>query len=135
VSNIRTTAKLSLVLIFLFFSIFTFNYFSSLSKSQSPDWLEGWQYRREITITNPGSYLDHYQIMITLDTVSLIAEGKMREDCGDIRFADSDGVTLLNYWVNPSTCNSPSTEIWVRVVDIPASSEKKFIYTMEIQVP
>jgi hypothetical protein len=48
---------------------------------------------------------------------------KMRLDCGDIRFTDSDGSTLLNYWIE-SGCNSANTKIWVKVPSIPASSTK-----------
>jgi len=47
----------------------------------------------------------------------------MRTDCGDIRFTDSDGTTLLNYWLE-SGCNTASTKIWVKVPEIPASSNK-----------
>jgi len=46
----------------------------------------------------------------------------MRSDCGDIRFADSDGTTLLNYWLE-SGCNTQNTKIWVKV-NISANSIK-----------
>ncbi|MEM5832485.1 MAG: hypothetical protein QXT38_04240, partial [Candidatus Aenigmatarchaeota archaeon] len=45
-----------------------------------------WMYRRPITISNSGSALTDYQVLVTLDTASLISSGKMRSDCGDIRF-------------------------------------------------
>ncbi|MEM0242889.1 MAG: DUF2341 domain-containing protein [Candidatus Aenigmatarchaeota archaeon] len=48
----------------------------------------------------------------------------MRSDCGDIRFTDSDGITLLNYWIEPNTCNTNNTRIWVKVPNIPANSQK-----------
>jgi hypothetical protein len=87
--------------------------------------LAAWSYRRPITIDNtPGSNsLSDYQVLVTLDTSSLISTGKMRSDCGDIRFTDSDGSTLLNYWLE-SGCNSANTKIWVKVPYIPASSTK-----------
>ncbi|MEM4484092.1 MAG: DUF2341 domain-containing protein, partial [Candidatus Methanomethylicia archaeon] len=50
--------------------------------------------------------------------------GKMRSDCGDIRFTDSDEITLLNYWIEPNTCNTENTRIWVKVPNIPANSNK-----------
>ena len=51
----------------------------------------------------------------------------MRNDCGDIRFTDSDGITLLNYWIE-GPCNSQNTRIWVKV-NISASSTKTiYIY-------
>jgi len=47
----------------------------------------------------------------------------MRSDCGDIRFTDSDAQTLISYWIQ-SGCNTTSTQIWVKVPSIPASSTK-----------
>jgi hypothetical protein len=83
-----------------------------------------WGYRKPITISNSGSSaLTYYQVLVTLDTSSLISTGKMRSNCGDIRFTDSDGSTLLNYWLE-SGCNSANTKIWVKVPYIPASSTK-----------
>ncbi len=88
-------------------------------------WLSGWTYRRPITINNSSNSnaLTDYQVLITLDTQSLISAGKMRSDGGDIRFTDSDGSTLLNYWIE-SGINTTSTRIWVKVPSIPASSTK-----------
>jgi hypothetical protein len=84
-------------------------------------WLSGWNYKRPITVTNNTTNdLTNYQVLITIDTASLISAGKMRSDGGDIRFTDSDGVTLINYWVE-SGINTTSTKIWVEVPSIPAS--------------
>jgi len=58
-----------------------------------------------------------------MDTASLITSGKMRENCEDIRFTDSDGVTLISYWIE-SGVNSSNTRIWVKVPSIPAKSRK-----------
>ncbi|MFZ8855699.1 MAG: DUF2341 domain-containing protein, partial [Candidatus Nanopusillus sp.] len=60
---------------------------------------------------------------VTLDTQSLISQGKMRSDCGDIRFTDFNG-TLLNYWIEPNTCNTNNTKIWVKAPFIPRGSTK-----------
>jgi len=87
--------------------------------------LTGWSYRKPVTIDNTGNSntLTDYQVLVTLDTASLISEGKMQSDCDDIRFTDTDGVTTLNYWLE-SGCNSASTKLWVKVPSIPASSTK-----------
>jgi hypothetical protein len=84
------------------------------------------KFRREITIdnTNNSNNLTDYQILVTLNTASLISQGKMRSDCADIRFTDSDGNTLLNYWIE-GPINSSNTRIWVKVPNIPANSIKK----------
>jgi hypothetical protein len=88
--------------------------------------LDGWNYYRPITITNSLSQtLTDYQISFTLDTANLIAQGKMRSDCGDLRITLSDGQTLLPYWIEPwatTACNTNNTKIWTKVPSIPASS-------------
>jgi hypothetical protein len=90
-----------------------------------PSNLKAWKWRRAITINNSSNTntLTNYQVLVTLDTQSLISAGKMRSDCGDIRFTDSDKSTLLNYWIE-SGINTTTTKIWVKVPSIPASSSK-----------
>jgi len=90
-------------------------------------WLSGWAYRRPIRIDNTrnSNNLTNYQVLVTVDTASLISAGKMRSDCGDIRFTDIDGVTILPYWIE-SGVNTTTTKIWVKVPSIPASS----VYTI-----
>jgi hypothetical protein len=93
-------------------------------------WLTGWEYRRAVTINNTANpnTLTDYQVLVVVDTASLISAGKMRSDCGDIRFTDKDGETLLSYWIE-SGCNTTSTRIWVKVSSIPASSiETIYLY-------
>jgi hypothetical protein len=89
-------------------------------------WYNGsWVYRKPIIINNtlnPNSLTD-FQVLVIIDTASPIATGKMRLDCGDIRFIDSDGATLINYWIE-SGINSSSTKIWIKVPFIPESSTK-----------
>lgn len=83
----------------------------------------GWAYRKAITVSNTSSALTNYQVVMSVDTASLIAAGKMRGDCGDIRFVDSDGTTQLPYWIE-SGINTSSTRIWLKIPSIPASSNK-----------
>jgi len=67
-----------------------------------------------------GNNLINYQVNITINTQALISAGKMKSDCGDIRFTDTNG-NPLNYWIE-SGCNTNSTRIWVRASHIPANS-------------
>jgi hypothetical protein len=77
------------------------------------DWSR-WQYRRPIAISNAGSVvLTNYQVLVTLDTASLIVANKLRSDAGDLRFALGDG-TQLSYWIESGT-NTASTKVWVKV--------------------
>ena len=57
--------------------------------------------------------LPGYQHVITIDTASLIAAGKMQSDCADIRAIDSNG-TQLPFWIVPTTVNTSSTRIYVK---------------------
>jgi hypothetical protein len=97
---------------------------ASIGAEESGEFTSFWKYRRAITISNTGTQvLTDYQVLITIDTQSLITAGKMKTDCGDIRFVDSDGRTMLSYWIE-SGCNSTTTKIWVKVPSIPASSSR-----------
>lgn len=82
-------------------------------------WNDRWQYRKPITISSGSSAASDFQVKISdYDTSSDISNGKMQGDCGDIRFTSSDGVSLP-YWVVDDTCNTSTTDIWVKVDDIP----------------
>ena len=116
----KTKNALKVIIVFLLV-------FSMLvpSKVQGAGWWDtSWVYRKPINITeNSGSTLTDYQILVTVDTQSLISTIKMRSDCGDIRFIDSDDSTNLSYWIE-SGINTLSTKIWVKVPSISASSTK-----------
>ena len=88
-------------------------------------WLTGWSYRRPVTIdnTNNPNTLTDYQVLVVVDTASLIQQGKMQADCDDIRFTDTDGTTLLPYWIE-GPINASNTKIWVKVPQIPANGTK-----------
>ena len=86
---------------------------------------QSWKYRKEINITeNSGNNLTEYQINLTIDTQTLISEGKMNSSCKDIRFtyynSTSEEETEIPYWIE-SGCNTSSTKIWVKVPYIPAN--------------
>jgi len=86
----------------------------------------GWEYRIPKTIDNTQNpnTLTNYQVLVTLDTATLISDGKMRTDCGDIRFSypNPDETEIeIPYWIEGG-CNSANTKIWVKVPLIPANS-------------
>ncbi|MBU5678907.1 MAG: DUF2341 domain-containing protein [Candidatus Aenigmarchaeota archaeon] len=100
---------------------------TSVGSEQSSQSQTNWLYRRPITINNPGSAKTNYQVLVTIDTASLISQGKMRSDCGDIRFTDSDGVTWLEYFLEGG-CNTNATQVWIVVPSIPSGSKKIYMY-------
>lgn len=91
-------------------------------------WNDSFEYRTPINITeNSGQELNDYQVELIVDTESLIAEGKMSDDCSDVRFANSSE-SELDYWIE-NGCNTASTTVWVQMNDIQASDrEKIFMY-------
>jgi len=106
------TALIALSVILLFSS--------GILTAQESSWLDGWDLRKEITITEiSGNALTDYQVKIEVGY-----EPQMKPDFSDLRFTDSDGITLLNYWVEKYTEESSAT-IWVKVPEIPASGVKK----------
>ncbi|MGC9132733.1 MAG: hypothetical protein ACP5HJ_03840, partial [Candidatus Micrarchaeia archaeon] len=52
--------------------------FAILLSSVNAAWLSGWSYRRPITISNTqnSNTLSDYQVLVTLDTASLISASK-----------------------------------------------------------
>ena len=124
-NNFKKFSHLKKIISFLFLSFLFYFLFFNFSQVEAQAWLSGWKYRRPITIDNTANpnNLNHYQVLITLDTHSLISAGKMEPDCRDIRFTDSDETTVISYWIE-SGCDTASTRIWVKVPLIPASSNK-----------
>ena len=97
-------------------------------------WLSGWQYRKSLEIVgSTAGAVTNYQIrikvhrMIGTDSGEDIYVGtKCRADFGDVRFTKSDGVTLLDYWLEEHDGNVAT--FWVEVPSIPASPDKAIIY-------
>jgi hypothetical protein len=82
------------------------------------------QYKIPCTLNNDSSLgLTDYQILVTLNTESLISSGHMRSDGGDIRFTpvECSPSIFYDFWIE-NGLNTDSTRIWVKVPAISASS-------------
>ncbi|MFA5868063.1 MAG: DUF2341 domain-containing protein [Actinomycetota bacterium] len=89
--------------------------------SSNIKWLSGaWSSRKPVTVNNTGStaVLTDYQIQVPVT----FAAG-MKTDFSDLRFTDTDGQTLLNYWIEKYTASTSAT-VWVKVSSVAASSNK-----------
>ncbi len=88
----------------------------------------GWSYKKSHVITNNiASELTDYQVKIVVDPdtgddsgATVYCDGKCQTDYDDIRFTDSNGVSL-DYWIEDAATANPAN-IWVKVPIIPASS-------------
>jgi len=77
-------------------------YVSQIEKAQAAgeSWYNAsWTKRKAITVTeNSGSTLTNYQVKITVSY-----DSDMQADFDDIRFTDSDGSALIDYWLELKT--------------------------------
>ncbi|MBI4231757.1 DUF2341 domain-containing protein, partial [Candidatus Peregrinibacteria bacterium] len=88
--------------------------------------LGGWSTRTPIRITNSGgSTLTNYQVLVTLEP-NTFNYTIARIDGSDIRFTDSDGTTLLDYWMESWSYNGTSY-LWVEVPSIPVGTTTIYI--------
>ena|GEM_PF-4021920 len=89
-------------------------------------WYSGsWNYRMPIDYDNTTGVKTNQDVLVDVDTATLVSAGKLQNDCDDLRFIDSDGSTLLSYWIERG-CNTSSTKIWVRLPSVPASTNYTF---------
>ena len=102
--------KISLLLSVL--TIFTF--FSESNNAQS--WLGDFNHRRALTITNNGSTITDYQVKIQLDSTNFNDNFPLPNG-EDIRITDSDGNTLLPFWIESWSSNQGF--IWTKVPSVP----------------
>ncbi len=116
---------LSVVIILIIVSFFFYSFFS---KESSAWYSTSWLYRNEIEVGNStGSTLINEDVLVQIDTQTLITAGKMQSDCDDIRFLETDNVTTLSYWIEDG-CNTSSTQIWVRIPSIPNGGKSIYVY-------
>ncbi|MFH1226379.1 MAG: DUF2341 domain-containing protein [Planctomycetota bacterium] len=87
-----------------------------------------WQYFRPITITNSGSTLTNYQILVTIDTASLFSAGKMQASGNDIRFTNSSATQAFDYWIDSITMNTATTRILVKIPSLPNGNTGIIMY-------
>jgi hypothetical protein len=86
-------------------------------------WLEGWMYRKSHVINPASDAGTNYQVRIvahygsgTDSGADVYLNGKCRSDFGDVRFTRSDGVTLLDYWMQEKV-DGDYAVFWVEVAD------------------
>jgi len=123
--RLRTWISIGLIAILL-----PLVYFVSKNPGQSEAaWFDtSYGFRKRVPLTNSsGSQQTDFQVQITLDTATLISEGKMQADCDDVRVTGTGG-KVLPYWMEPGTCNSASTLVWTKVPKIHTSGTNVFVY-------
>ncbi|WEL23767.1 DUF2341 domain-containing protein [Candidatus Nanohalovita haloferacivicina] len=101
------------------------NFTFSAWAEPSSDWDDLlFEYRKSVSVQEgSGQDLSNYQVNFTVDTASLVQDGKMRSDCSDLRFYSLEGSRLYHDVV--SGCNTDSTEVVVEVDSLPAGEKTR----------
>jgi predicted GH43/DUF377 family glycosyl hydrolase len=88
-------------------------------------WNRHWKYRMPVRPDGNGNPQDlvDYQVLVDVDTESLVSKRRMKADGSDIRFIDQDDLTELPYWIE-SGMGTAHTRIWVRAPNIPVNGTR-----------
>ncbi|MDH4222275.1 MAG: DUF2341 domain-containing protein [candidate division Zixibacteria bacterium] len=83
----------------------------------SPDWY----YRNAVRVYNTGNIdsLSNYQVNIKLDSTNFDFS-KAQSKGEDIRFTESDGLTLIDHWTEYWEDAAESSSVWLKIPQIPA---------------
>ena len=95
----------------------------------SAAWFDSsWQNRQTVTVSNDtGSTLTNEDVLVTIDTATLISSGKLQSDCDDLKFVDNDDTSTLTHWIEGG-CNTSSTQVWVRIPSLPSTGKTIYFY-------
>ena len=103
-------------------------YFITKDNSAVLGWKDAsWLYRKSIAVSNSGAELINEEVLIEIDTATLISNSKLQNTCADLRFADSDDNTYLAYWVEGG-CNTATTQVWVKIPSLTAGGKTIYMY-------
>jgi N-acetylneuraminic acid mutarotase len=83
-------------------------------------WLDPWQYRQTVVVTNGATALSNYQVKVPLSTSFDFASAQASGN--DLRFTSSDGTTLLNYWVESYNAAARTATLWAKVPTLAANT-------------
>jgi len=92
------------------------------------DWYDtDWQYRRAVTVDNPGgTILTDFQIQISLDNTFDFSEAN--PNGSDLVITADDGTTLLPLWIESWDATGQLAHIWIKISSIPIAGTSIFMY-------
>ena len=83
------------------------------------------------TATCNGGWNGPYSPIVSATTTLVAPSGLsatklVSSTCDDLRFTDSDGLTLLNYWVE-SGCGTAATKVWLKMPTLPIGARQFYL--------
>ncbi|OGO40602.1 MAG: hypothetical protein A2Z04_04435 [Chloroflexi bacterium RBG_16_57_9] len=99
-------------------------------------WLEGWSYRKPVTLSRASGAVTNYQMKLLVGESSGAAGEDV--DCGglcaadfdDLRFTAADGTTLLDYWIESVSGATPNqlATVWIEFDSIGTGATTFYMY-------
>lgn len=94
---------------------------------QAGGWFDSaWAFRRPVAISNSGSALTDYQVLVTLNA-SNFDFSNAAADGRDIRFVSQSG-TALPFWIETWDSGTSFARIWVRIDSISTDGTTIYLY-------
>jgi len=99
-----------------------------VSRVNAQSWYNtAWAYRNAVTITNSsGGTLTDFQVHVTLDASFNFS--KAQSTGADLRVTNSNGTTLLSFWIESWSQAGSSASIWVKIPSIPSAGGTIYLY-------
>lgn len=99
-------------------------------------WLSGWEYRKDITLARASGLVTNYQMKLLVGESSgatgenVDCGGKCLSSFNDLRFTNSNGATLLDYWIESITGTTPNqlATVWIEFDSIGTSDTQFYMY-------
>jgi len=125
--NEKIKMKYKLLILSLAFSL-ALSVFSV--KAETTWWNNSFTYRKALNLSeNSGADLNNYTYNVTVDTATLISEGKLDSSCNCLAFTNSTGNGLLHAYIPPVSfergatgCNVANTLVYVKLPNQTAST-------------
>jgi len=100
--------------------------------------LPGWSYRKSVTISRASGAVTNYQLQILIGESSgsvgynVHCEGHILSSFNDLRFTTSDGLTLLDYWIEDTATTGTTPNqlftVWVEFDSIGTGDTTFYMY-------
>jgi len=99
-------------------------------------WLTGWTYRKSVSLSRPSGAVTNYQMKLLVGE-SAGATGEdvdcnshVQTDFDDLRFTAVDGTTLLDYWIESITEETPNqlATVWIEFDSIGTGATTFYMY-------
>jgi hypothetical protein len=106
-------------------------------------WLQGWSYRKVVTLSRASGAVTNYQMKLLVGESSgavsydVHCNGHVQANFDDLRFTTSDGTTVLDYWIESITGTTPNqlATVWIKFDSIGTDPTTFYMYYGKADAP